>query len=88
MAATDPTPTILDLSSDDVLHLFRAEARRRVAEQLASGQAAYSSGIGTEAGRLYVHTPDGRLIEYRVAPDGQRTFLGDLASWMKIRRSR
>jgi hypothetical protein len=80
MDVPESTPTILDLSSDEMLQLFQAEARRRVAEHLASGQAVYSSGTGPEADHLYMHTPDGCVVEYRVAPNGRRMLVADRAS--------
>ena len=72
-------PHILDLRGDELEVLFRAEARRRVAAQLGSGEPVYSSGIGPEADHLLVRTPDGRLRRYRVQSDGQRLISDDVA---------
>lgn len=71
-------PTCDDIPGDEeVLRLFREEARRRVERQLAAGRPVYFSGIGPEAHKLYLHLPNGRCFQYRVAADGQREIVGE-----------
>ena len=64
---------------DELMRRFRAGVRRALATQLSSGHPVYSGGTGAEAGRLFVHLPDGRTCEYRVREDGTHEIVRDRA---------
>lgn len=65
-------------SRDELVRLFQGEVRRETATQLAAGRIVYYCGTGDEAGKLFMHTPDGRRFEYRVYPDGTHEIVREL----------
>ena len=63
---------------DEMMRLFREGVQREIAEQLAAGHTVYYGGIGDDAGKLFMHTPDGRRFEYRMREDGTREVIREI----------
>jgi len=57
---------------DRLMQRFRIALKEDLVQQLAAGQPTYYGGTGADAGKLFMHTPDGLHLEYRVRPDGTR----------------
>lgn len=66
------------LGRDLLIRRFREQVRHDIAAQLAAGHTIYSCGTGDEAGKLFMHTPDGRRFEYRLRADGTREIVREL----------
>lgn len=78
-------PTTQDLLEGDLLantpeieRRFREQVRREVAAHLAAGHPVFYGGLGDEAGKIFMHTPDGRRFEYRLRDDGTREIVREL----------
>ena len=69
----------LDLNDDELLRRFRSRVRQEIATHLSSGQPIYYCGLGEDAGKLFMRLPDGRRVEYRLAEDGTREIVRDVA---------
>lgn len=47
--------------------------------QRRAGRTLYSCGsLGDDAGKLFMHTPEGRRFEYRILTDGSREIVREL----------
>lgn len=68
----------LSVSDDEMLRRFRSRVRQEIATHLSLGQPIYYSGLGEETGKLFIRYPDGRRVEYRIAPDGTREVVRDV----------
>lgn len=64
---------------EELARAFREEAQRVVDEHLTAGRVVYGCGIGDDADRLFMLTPDGKRYEYRIRPDGTREIVRELA---------
>jgi hypothetical protein len=65
-------------NSDELLRLFQAGVQRAVADHLSAGHTVYYGGTGSDAGRLFLQTPDGRHFEYRMREDGTREVIREI----------
>jgi hypothetical protein len=81
-----PAATTHDLLEGDLLanapvieRRFREQVRREVAAHLAAGRPVFSCGLGEDAGKLFMDTPDGRRYEYRRRSDGTREIIREVA---------
>lgn len=74
-------PVIADPTTnrDEMMRRFNEGVQRELAEQLAAGYTIYYGGTGDGAGKLFMHTPDGRRFEYRVLEDGTREIVREIA---------
>ncbi len=63
----------------DLVQRVQDGVQRVVAAQLASGHPVFSSGVAADAGRLFMHTPDGQCREYRRRADGGREIMPNAA---------
>jgi hypothetical protein len=73
----EPAASLADLTAEEITRLFRAEAQARVAALLQAGRPVFCGGVGANADRLFMRTPDGRLVCYRVGSDGERIIVDD-----------
>lgn len=71
-------PTDVMADPDEMMRLFREGVQREIAEQLAAGYTIYYGGIGDDAGKLFMHTPDDRRFEYCIREDGTREIVREL----------
>jgi len=61
------------------LHAALSAIREDLDAQRRAGRTLYSCGTsGDDAGKLFMHTPEGRRSEYRILPDGSREFVREL----------
>jgi hypothetical protein len=77
-AEMDVVQADLTASRDELIRRFRLGVRRELAMQLSSGHPIYYGGTGAEAGKLFVHLPDGRRFEYRITESGVREMIREL----------
>jgi len=67
-------------SRDELVRCVQDGVERLVDAQLAGGHPIFFSGVGPDAQRLFMQTPDGQRSEYWVGADGSREVLRDDAS--------
>ena len=84
---TDPlSPERLATQGDDFIGADQARLQATLSgirddldAQRRAGRTLYYCGTsGDDAGKLFMHTPEGRRFEYRTLPDGSREIVREL----------